>query len=48
LFADVLDTCTDADMMSMYVGAAVGDQPAKRRRSDNCVLDEAETEKENR
>jgi len=48
LFADIPDTCTDADLTSMYMGASVGEQPAKRRRSDSCDLDETETEKENR
>jgi len=48
VFADILDTCTDADLTSMHMGASVGEQPAKRRRSDSCDLDEAETEKENR
>jgi len=48
LFADILDTCTDAELTSMYMDASVGEQPAKRRRSDSCDLVEDETEKENR
>jgi hypothetical protein len=48
VFADILDTCTDADLTSMYMGASLDEQPAKRRRSESCDLDEAETEKENR